>query len=502
MSLLKPTPLKHAVIIFGLEQILQLLSGFGIAVVLARALGPHIYGEVKLFEFMGMLALYIGSLGMVRTLGRFVPAWRRDGHHRAAAQLGAAAFGLCVLVGFILLVVIWMLRADMATWFEAPRLFEQYLLPLVLFVMFTLLNMLNQSWLQSIERRDLSTVAILLRRFLVVSAIGVGYLLGLNIGYVLWLLVVGAAVEFVLEFQWSVRSIRLLWQKGGGINQQVRETFPRLWRYALTMAGSNGLVVLRDVAFAGFMLGWLVDSAAVAVFSVGVMLPNLLYLFSPNKLLGGILVTRQSTMDEEAQKQSMAKMLALQQQLNYLLWVPALLGLALTLPFWVPLLFGAAYADSVLVGQVYVLVVALALTFGPMQYVLMLREQNKAVLFQYALGLLNVPLFFLLTPKVGAVGVVISTAFVSLLIWLSALWFLRPLQLVNAGLCWSSLRLALVGAVLIGVIFFMSVQVFPVIVGGVLAGLGYGLFLLWQKPFNAGSLSQLHPILQVLEKSV
>lgn len=381
------------------------LAQLGMAILLARALEPELYGSFVFATGAALLGGRIGSLGWPVLMMRFIPAytetqdWARLRGLLAQSVWVVGAGGL--LGGACVGAIAWALG-------PAHHLYYGLILA-ALFLPFMAFQALRRNQLAGLKK---PAQAILINEFLPpVIVVVIAYVIGID-----GLSTVGAAYLFANLVGVGVGAVLV----ARGLPDQVRKTAPagdfRVWMTTAlpALVGMSALLLMNKTDI--LMLGPLSTLTEVGYYGAA---QRLTYLqTAPVMILSVVLSPRLSRARAAGNLKQVRRLFFGALAFAGGMSIPAGAILLFGRDPIIGWLFGAAYAPAAPVLAVLVLSqVAAALTVPTTSLLLMSGEQNRfGVVMGVALAT-NVGLNVWLVPAYGAVGAAIATTVVMVLLF-------------------------------------------------------------------------------------
>jgi O-antigen/teichoic acid export membrane protein len=393
----------------------SLLAGFVGNVIATRLLGPEGTGVLMYAVWCITVAAMIADLGVGVMLRRFVPNLRAEGKHDEAEGLIGSSVRvsvLAVIVGGLLLFswLHWPARSVMETASGGSHL---TLTTLVLagFIGRRMAD-LYMFYLQGEQRfGTLARLSLLTSVIQVLATVVGAWVFG----------VIGALAAYVVGTVLPAFLGARLLRMRPGVGEDLRR---RVVRFALTtwsaevigtLAWSRSVIVFVERYIGIRAVG--LFSAASTVTAMATEVPALL----PSALLP--YFSEQHGLDA---RQQMDRAYRTMTGIVALLAVPACVGLAAIAPVFVPLLFGAEFADAAPVAMVLMIPTAIYVVAVSTTNLIYSTGRNSIVLISNAVGLAGtILLAMLLIPRFGLVGAALSRAVVQLTVDGIHIWYAR-----------------------------------------------------------------------------
>ncbi|MFH1140641.1 MAG: flippase [Chloroflexota bacterium] len=453
---------------------------FAISIVLARGLGPEVYGTYAFYIWVISLCGYLVNLGLGSTATKYISEYlgRGEGEHargivwmvfkgrvRAALAVAAAALLLAIplthLIGKGHSPVYWIIVAGAV-------------LPYTLFYLFQSISLGLQKF-QYVAVQTLVSVPLRLGLALLVVYLGFAAVGQLAADIIVWALGVGVGI-YLLNRSLPLRSLFRA--------PLAREAAARTRSYAMAMTGillAEYLIWDRSEIL---LLGFLRPDQEVGFYTLGVKLPRLLMAVVP-AVLGGVLFP---TLSEQFGRKDMTKLKAVfTTSARYLMILALPLvagGVALAAPL-VNVLYGTAYAPAISIMMIAFLPASF-LVFVTLCRQALYAVDKPAFALKVAVVLapLHIGLNLLFISRYGAIGAAIATSALQFLILPVYIWLMyretRALWPLADGA-----RTVLAAAVM-GIALFALYKVWGTIPALVLAlPLGGALYFLGLVAFGA-----------------
>ncbi len=394
-------------------QIFSLGTSFLIGIWMARYLGPFAYGNLNYaIAFTSLFGIF-ASLGLDNILSRELVNNPQDRDR---------------LLGTVFRLKLWGSLAVIVTAAICAYLLESDNLVRLLIVIYSLVfvfNAANVVYLyfqaQVLSKKNAQvqiTVAALSALLKIGLIIGGGNLVSLMLVYVFDAMF--SAVAWLIIYRRQGCSLRA-WRYSSALAKS-------LWHDAwpLMLSGAAMFIYLR---IDQVMIGSLLDHGAVGLYSVSVRFVEVWY-FIPGMICASLLpaIINAKKTDINQYRRRLRFLYALMLILAFVIAIPS----AWLAPWFLPLLFGSAYAGAVPILQIYIFSsLGFFLGWAINQY--LLAENMVMVIFQANLSamIINVALNFYLIPRFGLLGAAVATLLAYSLYPLLSWLYARPKLVTN-----------------------------------------------------------------------
>ncbi|MCC6626655.1 MAG: oligosaccharide flippase family protein [Chloroflexi bacterium] len=391
---------------------LRIVLGSLASLVLFNAISKEEYGVIVLVTSLaGLLGTWI-DMGVERSLPKFYPEVERDAGRPGLLRFmrEIALFKLAVVA---LLVVGMVLARDWFFGFWASRTSDQVALAqleehrwmlfgalvalLVLGAIFDVLMQVLVAFFRQMEFNLINMAASLLQPLLIVGAV----VLGLGLPGLLTALVLVPLAAIVMAWSSTRRAIA---SATGPATGRLRSDFThRLASYSLTNYGQQLASMVHSFSFAVLFVGGL---AAAAEFKFGYYLPSqvLQILFAPFSGLQVPLFARLREQHGPEQTQAVYSQLS---RALLLLFCPAALGLAVLAPNLTNIL-APQYSAAAPVAALLALCLFGGSLLAVARNLVMVHERYGPVIGSRLIGLVALPLLYVLPPVYGPLGAAVA----------------------------------------------------------------------------------------------
>jgi O-antigen/teichoic acid export membrane protein len=302
---------------------------FGVSVLLARALGPHDRGVYGIFMLTASITQALLSLGLSVSAIYYLSK-----HEHSLARVVANGLQMTLLSGIVtalLVLLAWPLLGNTFTDNDVPYWAFAFVVPL--FVNYNMMIAIFQG-----SSRFLSmSVLIIVQPFVQVVFLAAGVVIGhvdTTAAVLFW-----AAASLVS----SVLGLSLLGRAALSPGELLRVDLPSLREQAnFGMRGQAGnLMQLLNYRLDQYVVLLLVNAAGVGIYAVGVQLSQSIWYLA--NAVATVLIPRLAASDE----QEAARMTPLLCRNTLLVSALGALTIGVLARWFVPLVFGDAYSDSV-----------------------------------------------------------------------------------------------------------------------------------------------------------
>lgn len=408
---------RKSVLFVICEHAVVIGSGFAISVILARGLSQQTYGTVKVFEYLALVATYLFSLGLERTLGRYIAEIRATVGSRQARRvflsLVAIRLGFCLVLG----VLVFAFADQLGELFAAPVLFIDYAALTAAFLVLTLLNNLTgRAWLTALSQRHLVSVGLIARRIVLMVAVTGLLFYGLELTSVLWAIFAALIVEFSILGFFGSRNLRHLGAEPGPRSPTPlpREIRQRIIRFISFNAPWQWMQVFREIAVDSLIIAAMLGPSAVAYYAIAAVIPQLLRSVSPTKRFIGILIpkiVRKATVSGDTESLKFA--FDFLTKINLSIFAPLALLILLNLDWLIVLMYGEAYGASHIAAALLMCSLMITIAADPYYLVCDVLDLPDIMFRSGLLGTLNLALDIVLVKSIGIEGAAIATLIVS-----------------------------------------------------------------------------------------
>ena len=391
---------------------LSMILGAVTSVWIVRYLGAQQFAlYVLLTSVINTLTRY-SSLGLPRSIARFLPELRRV-EHGATRIRSLLRLSVAVRLGFTLLGIgLLYLLTDRTGTFMGIERSGRYLAIISTAVVLVGLNELGTYLLHGLFRqRDVNVINLTVGVFQP-SLLVVFLLLGFDVAGILTAVVISSGLGCVLSWWAGVRSLPAVGRgprEAAGLFSGNSDLAGRLSRYAGIVYVLDLSKYLRALPFAALMvLGFFEGSreqalAQVALLSVGYKLVDLAINFlvaATRGIYTPMLAEVHATRDVE----KLRRVFSTVSKLQILLVVPAGFGLFVLSRELVVVLFGEAFEPAVLLTRMLTVLLFLQTLIAIPSSVLLTWEKYRHITLSAAVSVLGVPAFLVGIRVGGAVG--------------------------------------------------------------------------------------------------
>lgn len=388
-----------ATLVIGAGFVIGSVLEYGVKAVLARYLGPGVYGVfVQGVAVIEILAV-IGLLGLHRGLPRFMSYYQGRGDEEAVEDSIATATAIAVGGGVVVSMVVYLSAPFISALFSEPalegvlRLFAFAVLPLALFY-------LSIGFIRGVQnaRYKVYVTDVILP----LAQLGLILLLfwwGFGVEGAVYAYIIAVSLATVV----AVRYLRALTEYTLG---DVRARAVELVRFSWPlMVVSVVLAVNRWVDV--LMLGWLTESASVGIYEVAMAVAGFsnVILLSLNYMYMPVV----SELFSSKGRAVVGETFLTTTRWVYMLSLPVLAGFIVFPDAVLTLLFGEAYA----VGAAALIILAFghlfSMAIGPAGTTLMaVGLSTRFMIGMLVLGIVDIVLNLVLIPAYGIVGAAVA----------------------------------------------------------------------------------------------
>lgn len=372
------------------------MFGVGTFALLARSLEKEAYGT-------WMLYLSVYSFVEVARIGLIKNPLIRSAHEKGGsfAVVQSTALAINLLTGLVVAVLLYLGRFAIAAMWGAPELaglFEVYAYGFVLFSLYSHLDFIQAA---NMNFRGPSLAIICEKMLFFGGAVYVFFYEGsfpvLRLAY---FHIASVGLGILISLVWGFRYLRLL-------RRPKKAVLLSLLGYGRYTLGTNlGAILLRNIDI--WMIGWLLNPAAVATYNVAMRVANLFE--TPTQALAQILFPKAI---QDIKKEGVPAFKRLYEKSVALLLIPTIPFTILVLIFAGPiieLLAGEGYSASAEVLMVTMLF-GLLIPFNKQLGILMdaIGHARTNMLFVFRNALVNTVLNLVLIYYYGVMGAAVAT---------------------------------------------------------------------------------------------
>lgn len=393
--------LRSAIWMFA-ESWIGLIWGFVSLAILARVLGPEVFGVMAIAGiFLGIGGIFLGDT-LTQGLCQFEKL--EKGHCNAA-------FWLNLSLGTLFVLVLCAIAAPLAAFFDVPVLAQ--LLPAMAII----------SWLGSLSdvpeailERELEHCKIIMIDTAISFPCSIlTILLAIN-GYGVWSFVISSGLATALI------TIALFWKTNWRPSFEVnQETLSDIFAFAR----DTGLLVILDQiesALPRLAIGYFLGERALGLYSMAMNLAGQLsgLIMGPLSELAMVVVARLQTQTEQLQK-----MLSQVFNLTTFIMYPAMLGACFVAPVAAPIVLGEKWS-GVEIPLVIALLVGLRHATGDFNIsILRGLGDTKTPLYSLGIGILILAALLPVGLQFGLAGVMAVVAIRIFATWPLSAWFVE-----------------------------------------------------------------------------
>ena len=393
ISLLRSQTARDAVLV-AVAQLVSAVLRFSVTVFMARLLSPADWGNVAVFIAMVDVFAILGDGGVNATLVRFIAA---DARARASAVFCKCA-SLKALICVTLLGILWVLREPIL---ENQRFPDElhWLYPVAMcaavFVTFHGLMLSVFQAKQEYGRYALGYVAVNTLRvfaFAMLMILGISSLRGITLAFFSM-----PAVALLLA---APLAFHTLWRRSSAFGPTAR--ISTLLLFMGPVAAINAIMI-GNMRISNFMLKALASSEAVANYELACQLGFVFPLLSG--ALFTVLLPKVSAMQSrEELRNYRARLLRI-----YPAVLPVCLAGVLIGPWFIALVFGAKYVDSLMIVRVLVIAFGIQVLSHPLGLVFYaVSRPGYLTLVHFLQFVVIVTLNWIFIPLWGGVGAAIA----------------------------------------------------------------------------------------------
>ena len=383
------------------------LSEFALAfvfsIIVARTLGPAIYGHYNLFISIIATLLLFSSLGFDAILNKFIPQLKTEGRMAAAFLLFHKIFWGRFLIISVLGVIVW-INSPFLTTFFADEVFYRYSLLFVLLLLGRGIQDLLIAFLNALLKLKEITIVYALSQLLGIAIMVILFMYsGLSLKAVLQAVFFSTALSIALFLFLSMKL------SAGHAEGYVYNLKPYL-RFGLSVWQITLLTYAVSATLNVLLMGRILkDPLQIGFYSTAV-----LFSYLPGNLVGSWAKIILPVMSETKMRYGLdgvSEAFVGFSKVIFIMLIPTLLFLGRYANIMVLSLFGEKFIPSVLLIQVYVFFALIALMAVPHLGVntLYALDKEKLVLrIRFIAGGLNIALVLLLISLFKALGVMIA----------------------------------------------------------------------------------------------
>jgi len=401
------------------EIFLSRAVAFAIPILLIRNLTKEEYGIYVLVPSLLLIVAYTTNFGLEDVIFRYVPEYLKNRAPRRVNALFFTTAFIRVATLAITLSILFLFKGDITELLNAPPLFEEIFLAVLVFLGLSRLNFLigdnftnayKQRHYVSVIRVVTELVKLLFFVFVIWRGDGIYGILVAMCGYRL--------VELVIYVALDAKKVFDNFQEGD-TSQPLRSEFRRIAKFASLSFLGRGFLSFRNLAIDNLIIAYFMSPVAVASYGLAAFFPNLLRAFAPSRMLGAVLLP---LMIEEYVKDKntpfLAKIHRFTQKMNMFLLFPLAAGALVLAEKIITYIFTPDYLDALSV--VYVLVIPLLFTTLADAFFLLCEvlERKEIVLKSSLFALYNLVADILLIPEYGIMGAAIATASASVFLYI------------------------------------------------------------------------------------
>lgn len=379
-----------------LERGTSLLFGVGTFALLARSLPKEAYGT-------WMLYLSVYSFVEVARIGLIKNPLIRSAHEKGGsfAVVQSTALAINLVTGLVVAVLLYLGRFAIAGMWGAPELaglFEVYAYGFVLFSIYSHLDFIQAA---NMNFRGPSLAIICEKMLFFAGAVYVFFYEGaFPVVRLAYLHIASVGLGILVSLVWGFRYMRLL-------RRPQKPVVIDLLGYGRYTLGTNlGAILLRNIDT--WMIGWLMNPAAVATYNVAMRVANLFE--TPTQALAQILFPKAI---QDIKKEGVPAFKRLYEKSVALLLIPTIPFTLIVLVFAGPiieLLAGQGYSESAEVLMVTMLF-GLLIPFNKQLGILMdaIGHARTNMLFVFRNAVVNTLLNLVLIYQYGVMGAAVAT---------------------------------------------------------------------------------------------
>jgi O-antigen/teichoic acid export membrane protein len=391
--------LKKSISLNFISQVVNLIAGIGSSILLARVLGPEGRGDYILIITSAGFLVQFFSFGIESTISHYVASKKIE------FPILFYWIGIVVLCLALTSIIGTIIIATISSEFLLPTNDINYFIILILLILFMFLNGVFSSILSGTRNfRSVILIGTLTQLFILISAAIFFLVVGHDSSYVIPILYSTVGVYCFMTIAYSISYLRFVGLRpvAGKISKSQFKSF---FTYSII---SFLCSVLQFLSYK--MDYWVVNyywgPISLGIYSLGASLSQLLWLLPQS--ISTILFPMTSYYQREELTELTARILRISLFVTLLLVVP----LIILSPFFIPLLFGSEFNESVYYFQLFLLGIFPFIIIKILASVFAGMGKVKYNLIATVTGFLAGGIcYIILIPTIGLIGGVIGSIF-------------------------------------------------------------------------------------------